>query len=128
MNPTQNRSKRETRDGSIDRFHPLCQDIESATAEYPSGLRGTDCKSVIRGFESHLGLFFHRSQDENQSAGSPGGKQRSKIGTTHDAIAVEVILCSAPRRQQGGQIDAVHDAIIVQVSGNSPRTRARRRS
>ena len=40
MNPTQNRSKKETRDGSIDRFHSLCQDIESAMAEYPSGLRG----------------------------------------------------------------------------------------
>ena len=40
MNPTQKRSKKETRDGSIDRFDSLCQDIQSATAEYPSGLRG----------------------------------------------------------------------------------------
>ena len=119
MNPTQNRSKKETRDGSIDRFHSLCQDIQSATAEYPSGLRGRIANPLFVGSNPTSAFFFNCITDENRSADSPGSQQYRKIRTTHDAIAVEVVFCTAPGGQQGGEIDAVHRAVIVQVSGNA---------
>ena len=119
MNPTQNRSKKETRDGSIDRFRPLCQDIESATAEYPSGLRGRIANPLFVGSNPTSAFFFNCITDENRSADSPSSQQDRKIRTTHDAIAVDVVFRSAPRGQQRGEIDAIHDAIIVQVSGNA---------
>ena len=119
MNRTQNRSKKETRDGSIDRFRPLCQDIGSVTAEYPSGLRGRIANPLFVGSNPTSAFFFDCITDENRSADSPSSQQHRKIRTTYDAIAVNVVFCSAPRGQQRGEIDAVHHAVIVQVSGNA---------